>query len=153
MGGWNRITQLYILVIYGLSDATTILLQLVLSNWANFQLQVSHATKNQLHKTVAKWQISSSVHGRTNVDICYWGPILNVLLRKWFPLLEGFLPKVATLKKHVSLTSHEQHVVQEQWILLNFFISEQVQPLHRPYHYVSLIDWRCVPNCLHHMIS
>jgi hypothetical protein len=24
------------------------------------QLQVSHATENQLHKTVAKWQISSS---------------------------------------------------------------------------------------------
>ncbi len=45
---------------YELSDATAILLQLVLGNWANFQLQVSHATENQLHKTVAKWQISSS---------------------------------------------------------------------------------------------
>jgi hypothetical protein len=60
MGGWNRITQPYILVIYGLSDATAILLQLVLGNWANFQLQVSHAIENQLHKTIAKWQISSS---------------------------------------------------------------------------------------------
>jgi hypothetical protein len=36
-------------------------MQLVLRNWANLQLQVSHATENQLHKTVAKWQISSSV--------------------------------------------------------------------------------------------
>jgi hypothetical protein len=35
-------------------------MQLVLGNWANFQLQVSLATENQLHKTVAKWQISSS---------------------------------------------------------------------------------------------
>jgi hypothetical protein len=26
----------------------------------NLQLQVSHAIENQLHKTVAKWQISSS---------------------------------------------------------------------------------------------
>jgi hypothetical protein len=34
-------------------------MQLVLGNWANLHLQVSHATKNQLHKTVAKWQISS----------------------------------------------------------------------------------------------
>jgi hypothetical protein len=51
--------------------------------------------------------------GRTNVDICYLGPILNVLFRKWFPLSEGFLPKVATLEKHVSLMNHEQHVVQE----------------------------------------
>jgi hypothetical protein len=31
-------------------------MQLVLGNWANFQLHVSHATENQLHKTVAKWQ-------------------------------------------------------------------------------------------------
>jgi hypothetical protein len=44
-----------------LSDATEILLQLVLRNRANLQLQVSHAAENQLHKTVAKWQISSSV--------------------------------------------------------------------------------------------
>jgi hypothetical protein len=44
-------------------DATAILLQLVLGNWANFQLQVSHATENQLHKTIAKWQISSSALG------------------------------------------------------------------------------------------
>jgi hypothetical protein len=36
------------------------LLQLVLGNWVNLQLQVSHATENQLHKTDAKWQISSS---------------------------------------------------------------------------------------------
>jgi hypothetical protein len=43
------------LVIHGLSDATAILLQLVLDNWVNFQLQVSYATENQLHKTLAKW--------------------------------------------------------------------------------------------------
>jgi hypothetical protein len=36
-------------------------MQLVVRNWANFQLHVSHATGNQLHKTVAKCQISSSV--------------------------------------------------------------------------------------------
>jgi hypothetical protein len=48
-----------------LSDATAILLQLVLGNWANLQLQVLHATENQLHKTVAKWQISSSVMFKT----------------------------------------------------------------------------------------
>jgi len=54
-------TQPYILVIYGLLDAIAILMQFVLRNWANLQLQVSHATENQLHKTVAKWQISSSV--------------------------------------------------------------------------------------------
>jgi hypothetical protein len=35
-------------------------MQLVVRNWANFQLHVSHATGNQLHKTVAKCQISSS---------------------------------------------------------------------------------------------
>jgi hypothetical protein len=35
-------------------------MQLVLGNWANFQLHVSHATENQLHKTIAKWQISSN---------------------------------------------------------------------------------------------
>jgi hypothetical protein len=35
-------------------------MQLVLGNWANFQLQVSLATENQLHKIVTKWQISSS---------------------------------------------------------------------------------------------
>ncbi len=35
-------------------------MQLVLRNWANLQLQVLHATENQLHKTVAKWQISSN---------------------------------------------------------------------------------------------
>jgi hypothetical protein len=60
MGGWNRITQPYVLVVYGLSDATIIFLQLVLGNWANFQLQVSIATKNQLHKTIAKCYFSSS---------------------------------------------------------------------------------------------
>jgi hypothetical protein len=37
-------------------------MQLVLGNWANFQLQVLLATENQLHKTVAKWQIFSSVN-------------------------------------------------------------------------------------------
>jgi hypothetical protein len=36
-------------------------MQLVIRNWANFQLHVSHVTGNQLHKTVAKCQISSSV--------------------------------------------------------------------------------------------
>jgi len=35
-------------------------MQLVIHNWANFQLHVSYATKNQLHKIVAKCQISSS---------------------------------------------------------------------------------------------
>jgi hypothetical protein len=35
-------------------------MQLVLCNWVNLQLQVWHATENQLHKTIAKWQISSS---------------------------------------------------------------------------------------------
>jgi len=43
-----------------LSHATANFMQLVLSNWANFQLHVSHATENQLHKIVAKCQISSS---------------------------------------------------------------------------------------------
>jgi len=43
-----------------LSHATANFMQLVLGNWANFQLHVSHATENQLHKTVAKCQISSS---------------------------------------------------------------------------------------------
>ncbi len=61
MGGWNHITQPYILVVYGLSDATVIFLQLVLGNWANLQLQVSVAIENQLHKTVAKCYFSSSV--------------------------------------------------------------------------------------------
>jgi hypothetical protein len=42
-------------------DATVIFLQLVLGNWANFQLQVLVATENQLHKTVAKCYFSSSV--------------------------------------------------------------------------------------------
>jgi hypothetical protein len=42
-------------------------MQLVLGNWANFQLQVSLATENQLHKTVVKWQISSSVRSSSNV--------------------------------------------------------------------------------------
>jgi hypothetical protein len=60
MGGWNRITQPYVLVVYRLSDATIIFLQLVLSNWANFQLQVSVAIENQLHKTVTKCYFSSS---------------------------------------------------------------------------------------------
>ncbi len=60
-----------------------------------------------------KKAITNLMPGRTNVDICYLGPILNVLFRKWFPLSEGFLPKVATLDKHVSLMNHEQHVVQE----------------------------------------
>jgi hypothetical protein len=46
MGGWNRITQPYVLVIYGLSDATAIFLQLVLGNWANFQLQMLVVIKN-----------------------------------------------------------------------------------------------------------
>ncbi len=41
-------------------DAIAILMQLILGNWVNFQLQVSLATENQLHKTVAKWQISNS---------------------------------------------------------------------------------------------
>jgi hypothetical protein len=50
MGGWNHITQLYILVIYGLSDATAILLQLVLGNWANLQLQVLHVTETSCIK-------------------------------------------------------------------------------------------------------
>jgi hypothetical protein len=45
MGGWNHITQPYVLVIYGLSNATTIFLQLVSGNWVNFQLQVSVATE------------------------------------------------------------------------------------------------------------
>ncbi len=54
MGGWNRITQPYVLVIYELLDATAIFLQLVLGNWANFQLQVSVAIENQLDKIVAK---------------------------------------------------------------------------------------------------
>jgi hypothetical protein len=35
-------------------DATAIFLQLVLGNWANFQLQVSVAIENQLDKIVAK---------------------------------------------------------------------------------------------------
>jgi len=35
-------------------------MQLVLCNYANLQLHVSHATENQLHVTVAKWKISSS---------------------------------------------------------------------------------------------
>ncbi len=43
-----------------LSHATAIFMQLVVRNWANFQLHVSHATENQFHKTVAKCQISSS---------------------------------------------------------------------------------------------
>jgi len=38
-------------------------MQLVVRNWANFQLHVSYATENQLHKTVAKCQISSSGNG------------------------------------------------------------------------------------------
>jgi hypothetical protein len=66
MGGWNCITQPYVLVIYGLSDATVIFLQLVLGNWANFQLQVSVATENQLQKTIAKWYFSSSVSKHLN---------------------------------------------------------------------------------------
>ncbi len=53
-------------------DATTILLQLVLGNWANLQLQVSHVTKNQLHKTVAKWQIFSSGCNRNTCPINRW---------------------------------------------------------------------------------
>jgi hypothetical protein len=61
MGGWNHIIQLYVFAIYGLLDATAIFLQLVLGNWANFQLQVSIAAENQLHKTIAKWYFSSSV--------------------------------------------------------------------------------------------
>jgi hypothetical protein len=45
-------------------------MQLVLGNWANFQLHVSHATENQLHKTVAKCQISSSgVQNTSLVDL------------------------------------------------------------------------------------
>jgi hypothetical protein len=43
-----------------LSHVTANFMQLVVRNWANFQLHVSHATGNQLHKTVAKCQISSS---------------------------------------------------------------------------------------------
>jgi hypothetical protein len=43
-----------------LSHATANFMQLLVRNWANFQLHVSHATGNQLHKTVAKCQISSS---------------------------------------------------------------------------------------------
>jgi hypothetical protein len=35
-------------------------MQLVLGNWANFQLQMLLATENQLHKTIAKWKISSN---------------------------------------------------------------------------------------------
>jgi len=43
-------------------------MQLVIHNWVNFQLHVSHATGNQLHKTIAKCQISSS-------DL--WYPLAN----------------------------------------------------------------------------
>jgi hypothetical protein len=57
----ETVTQSYVLVIYKVSNATIIFLQLVLSNWVNFQLQVLVATKNQLHKTIAKCYFSSSV--------------------------------------------------------------------------------------------
>jgi hypothetical protein len=42
-------------------------MQLVLGNWANFQLQVSLAIENQLHKTVAKF--SNSVRPRTLIEV------------------------------------------------------------------------------------
>jgi len=44
-------------------------MELVLGNWANFQLHVLHATENQLHKTVAKCQISSSEMVKINAQL------------------------------------------------------------------------------------
>jgi hypothetical protein len=55
-----------------LSHATANFMQLVVCNWANFQLHVSHATGNQLHKTVAKCQISSSEG--TSKRVCSTSP-------------------------------------------------------------------------------
>jgi hypothetical protein len=54
-------------------------MQLILGNWANFQLQVSLATENQLHKIVAKWQISSSVLNHFFIDF-FEKPRLKTIL-------------------------------------------------------------------------
>ncbi len=45
-----------------MSHATACHVQLVLGNYTNLQLHVSHATEFQLHATVAKPKISSSEH-------------------------------------------------------------------------------------------
>jgi hypothetical protein len=49
-----------------MSHAIACPMQLVLCNYTNLQLHVSHATEFQLHATVAKLKISSSVKKRTS---------------------------------------------------------------------------------------
>ncbi len=39
---------------------------------------------------------------KTKVDICYLGPILVVLFRKWFPLFEVPLLKTTTPNENMS---------------------------------------------------
>jgi hypothetical protein len=51
---WTCILTPYIHVAYILSHATACHVQLVLGNYTNLQLHVSHATEFQLHATVAK---------------------------------------------------------------------------------------------------
>jgi hypothetical protein len=51
----------YLHVAYVLSHATECHVQLVLCNYTNLQLHVSHATEFQLQTTIAKPKISSSV--------------------------------------------------------------------------------------------
>ncbi len=70
-----------------LSHVTTNFMQLVLGNWANFQLHVSHATENQLHKTVAKCQISSS-----DLSHATWQLYLPYINFSWYNLLEVLMP-------------------------------------------------------------
>ncbi len=58
---WTCILTPYIHVAYVLLHATACHVQPVLGKCTNLQLHVSHATKFQLHATVAKPKISSSV--------------------------------------------------------------------------------------------
>ncbi len=48
------------------------------------------------------------------MDVCYLGPILDILLRRWFPLVEVSPPTTTILEEHVLPTFLEQHVTQEE---------------------------------------
>jgi hypothetical protein len=56
---------------------------------------------------------ASLTFDKTKVDVCYSGPTLNILLKRWFPLFEVSSPTTITLEEPILPIDSKQQVVQE----------------------------------------
>jgi len=57
--------------------------------------------------------VTSSTLGNNKIVTCYIGPIIDVLLKKWFPLFKVASPITTSWDEHIQVVGKLKHV--EKW--------------------------------------